>query len=123
GAGKTTNLQTLVRFFPSRRRGELITPNAAGTDAGGTGPDTSTEYFDWLQVEGGLVLGRPVRCQLVSTPGRADLSERRRVLLDAADAMVLIVESTTEGIARAREMMHEHPILRERLAVVQANQK
>ena len=94
-AGKTTNLKQLCSFFTTRRRGELYTPEAV---------DDRTMYFDWLQLDGGLVGGYPLRCQLLTVPGQSTLSRRRWHLLRAADVVVFVCESTAEGADRARSM-------------------
>jgi hypothetical protein len=60
-AGKTTNIQQLHGFFTDRRRGDLITPEAK---------EGRTQFFDWMHLDGGLVHGHGLRCQLVSVPGQ-----------------------------------------------------
>lgn len=95
-AGKTTNMQQLCRLFTSLRRGELRSfEERAGR----------TLYFDWLHLDGGLVGGHPLRCQLVSVPGQAVLSQRRRHLLSKADAVVFVCESTRAGLDMSRRMI------------------
>jgi signal recognition particle receptor subunit beta len=95
-AGKTTNLRSLARLFTPVRRGELI---AHGERAG------RTLYFDWLQFEGGIVAGYPLRCQLLTVPGQAVLAHRRQEVLRTADALVLVCDS--EHPEGARRMIEE----------------
>ncbi len=99
-AGKTTNLVQLHRFFTSLRRGELVShAERAGR----------TLFFDWLHVDGGLVGGYPLRCQLTTVPGQAVLSHRRRVLLASADAVVFVCDSNRDGVEIGRRMAADLP--------------
>src|ERR1700761_265972 len=56
-----------------------------------------TLYFDWLDYTGGLFEGRRIRCQIISVPGQATLAPRRRRLLESADAVVFVGDSTPAG--------------------------
>src|SRR5690242_7464889 len=82
-AGKTTNLRMLCERLSLGRRGELR--NAGGAER--------TQYFDWLDVTGGYVAGRRLRCQLVTVPGQVELARRRRYLLDTADVVVFVADA------------------------------
>lgn len=93
-AGKTTNLRKLEGFFTRQRRSDLYTPAET--------PDGRTLFFDWLQLEGGIVGGIGLRSQLVTVPGQPALAGRRRRLLSLADAVVLVCESTQSGLDAAR---------------------
>ncbi len=59
--------------------------------------DGRTLYFDWLEYEGGLRLGRPIQCRVVAVPGQARLGRRRSAILSAADVVIFVVDSTPEG--------------------------
>ncbi|HVY30828.1 MAG TPA: GTPase domain-containing protein [Polyangiaceae bacterium] len=79
-SGKTTSLRALARGVSS----QMTTPaETAGR----------TLYFDWVDYVGGLFDGRQIRCQIISVPGQLDLAERRRCLLETADAMVLVLDT------------------------------
>lgn len=95
-AGKTTNLERLYGFFTERRRSELF-------DAGRV--DGRTRYFEWMHLDGGLVQGYSLRCQLVTVPGQEELSLRRWQVLAQADVVVFVCESSTEGVAEGRRML------------------
>jgi hypothetical protein len=56
-----------------------------------------TLYFDWLDYTGGLFEGRRIRCQIISVPGQATLAPRRRRLLESADVVVFVGDSTPAG--------------------------
>jgi signal recognition particle receptor subunit beta len=96
GAGKTTNLRQLCRFFTPVRRGEIYTPEEAGGH---------TMYFDWLQFEGGIVAGHRLRCELVTVPGEAELESRRTRILDTADGIVFVCDTSKRDLAAMRERL------------------
>lgn len=82
-SGKTTSLKALARGVSS----QLTTPaETAGR----------TLYFDWVDYVGGLFDGRQIRCQIVSVPGQLDLAQRRRFLLESADAVVLVLDTRSD---------------------------
>jgi signal recognition particle receptor subunit beta len=82
-SGKTTSLKALARGVSS----QVTTPaETAGR----------TLFFDWVDYVGGLFDGRQIRCQIVGVPGQRELAERRRLLVETADAVVLVLD-TREG--------------------------
>ena len=116
-AGKTTNLEQLCTFFTEHRRSELFTTENAGE---------RTVYLDWLQLEGGVVAGRKLRCQMITVPGQTVLARRRWHLLKRADVVVFVVEGTAHGVEDARSMFdmvstYCRELDRELPLVVQAN--
>lgn len=119
-AGKTTNLSALAGFFTTRRRSELITPEAI---------DERTQYFDWMDLDGGLVQGYTLRCRLLTVPGQRRLAGRREALLRTADAVVLVCESTRGGALQAYRMLDVMGARLERIRsdvpplIVQANKQ
>lgn len=85
-AGKTTSVVALGR----------------GLGAGVYSPadlEGRTSYFDWLDYTGGLFEGHRIRCQIVSVPGQATLAPRRRRLLESADVVVFVGDSSPAGFA------------------------
>lgn len=64
-----------------------------------------TLYFDWLDYTGGLFEGRRIRCQLVSVPGQTTLAPRRRRLLEGADAVVFVGDSSPDGFEADRSYL------------------
>jgi len=83
-AGKTTSVTALGRGLGGR-----VTSPA---EIGGR-----TVYFDWLDYTGGLFEGHRIRCQIVSVPGQASLAPRRRRLLETADVVVFVGDSSPAG--------------------------
>lgn len=91
-SGKTTNVRRICDSFTTRKRGELVVPEESSG---------RTQYFDWLQLDTGLVGGYPMRCQLVTVPGQESLRHRRRHLLHQADVVVFVVDSSADGMLDA----------------------
>jgi signal recognition particle receptor subunit beta len=83
-AGKTTSVGALGQGLGSH----VFTP----AEVGGR-----TLYFDWLDYTGGLFEGHRIRCQIISVPGQATLAPRRRRLLESADAIVFVADSSPAG--------------------------
>jgi signal recognition particle receptor subunit beta len=91
-AGKTTSVATLGRGLGAA----VYSP----ADLNGR-----TLYFDWLDYTGGLFEGRRIRCQIVSVPGQATLAPRRRRLLESADAVVFVGDSSPSGFEADRRYL------------------
>ncbi|HET9932475.1 MAG TPA: hypothetical protein VFQ35_17355 [Polyangiaceae bacterium] len=79
-SGKTTSLRALSQGFAA----SVTSPEER---------DGRTLFFDWMDYVGGLFEGRPIRCQIVTVPGQTELAERRRRLLETADAVVVVADS------------------------------
>lgn len=88
-AGKSTSVGALGRGLGSR----VYSP---ATVKG------RTLYFDWLDYIGGQFEGRRIRCQIISVPGQSMLAARRRRLLEAADAVVFVGDSSPAGFISDR---------------------
>ena len=79
-SGKTTSLRALAQGVSSK----LECPaELAGR----------TLFFDWVDYVGGLFDGRQIRCQIVSVPGQKELAHRRKMLIETADAVVLVLDT------------------------------
>jgi hypothetical protein len=67
-----------------------------------------TMFFDWMEYTGGLFEGHQIRCQIVSVPGQPDLAARRRALLETADVVVFVADtSDRDSVARSVEHVHQ----------------
>lgn len=88
-AGKSTSVGALGRGLGS--------PVHSPAEVGGP-----TLYFDWLEYSGGQFEGRRIRCQIISVPGQATLAPRRRRLLESADAIVFVGDSSPAGFISDR---------------------
>src|SRR5688500_16404177 len=85
-----------------------VAPLGRGLGAGVYSPaerDGRTLYLDWLGYTGGLFEGRLIRCQTVSVPGQATLAPRRRRLLESADVVVFVGDSTPAGCEADRRYL------------------
>jgi len=91
-AGKTTSVGALGQ--------SLGAPVHSPAEIGGR-----TLYFDWLDYTGGLFEGRRIRCQIVSAPGQASLAARRRRLLESADVVVFVGDSSPAGFEADRSYL------------------
>jgi len=102
-AGKTTSVRSLAHSLAR----DVETPlESAGR----------TVYFDWMEYTGGLFEGHQIRCQIVSVPGQPDLVARRRALLETADAVVFVVDTSTRD-AVVRSLGH----IRQMAAILRAH--
>jgi signal recognition particle receptor subunit beta len=88
-AGKSTSVGALGRGLGS----EVYSP----AEVSGR-----TLYFDWLDYTGGQFEGHRIRCQIISVPGQATLAPRRRRLLESADAIVFVGDSSPAGFISDR---------------------
>ncbi|WIG59073.1 MAG: gliding motility protein MglA [Ktedonobacterales bacterium] len=87
--GKTTNLQYIYSHAPQPARGDLLT---IATES------ERTLFFDFLPLDLGLVHDFRVRFHLYTVPGQV-LYERTRVaVLNGADGVVFVVDSTPEKL-------------------------
>jgi signal recognition particle receptor subunit beta len=93
-SGKTTTLRTLAQGLGV----ESVTPAEH---------NGRTLAFDWVDYTGGLFDGRQIRCQIVSVPGQEELARRRRHLLDAADAIVVVADTRRSEIAATFGLLRE----------------
>ncbi|HEX4954051.1 MAG TPA: GTPase domain-containing protein [Thermoanaerobaculia bacterium] len=86
-AGKTTTVRALGRLFGA----EVF---ASEDEAG------RTLHFDWMEYEGGRFGDLSVCCQVITVPGQPALLERRLRLLDTADAVVFVADSSSAELDR-----------------------
>ncbi len=88
-AGKTTNLERVCSVIPSKQRSEMVTPAAL---------KGRTMFFDWVELEGPNHDDALVRFQLISVPGQEARNYRRRPLVEAADVVVFVADSSEAGM-------------------------
>lgn len=89
-AGKTTNLERICELIPTTQRSELYTPGAL---------KGRTMFFDWLEVDGPPEAPLPIRFHLISVPGQERRNYRRRPLVEMADVVVFVADSSPEQLA------------------------
>jgi signal recognition particle receptor subunit beta len=94
-AGKTTSLRALA--------GSLAQPSyTPAEDANGR-----TLWFDWMEYVGGRFEGSRIRCQVVSVPGQRELGARRRRVLEDADVIVFVGDSSAREVPRTLAHLFE----------------
>jgi signal recognition particle receptor subunit beta len=81
-AGKTTSLRTLA--------GSLAQASYTPSEAS----DGRTLWFDWMEYVGGRFEGCRIRCQVVSVPGQRAFIARRRRVIESADVVVFVADSS-----------------------------
>jgi signal recognition particle receptor subunit beta len=96
--GKTTNIEWL-------RTGSGVASAGGFFDAGRVAD--RTQFFECMHMDAGLVEGHRMRTLFVTVPGQDELRTRRLALLDGADAVVFVCDSTIGGVARARAMYED----------------
>jgi signal recognition particle receptor subunit beta len=93
-AGKTTSLRALSASLAR----PMITPGEEGA---------RTLFFDWMEYTGGLFEGHQIRCQIVTVPGQAVLAHRRHGLLETADVVVFVSDSTPAAVETTKTYLRE----------------
>ena len=91
GAGKTTTATALAAQLGQ----EVWTPEVDGYGR--------TVLCDWMEYLGGRWEGRPIRVQFVTVPGHDP--ERCRYLLDQADSVVFVADTTPAGLDRSARLL------------------
>ena len=57
-----------------------------------------TMFFDWLEVDGPRRAPAPLKLQLISVPGQIERNYRRRPLVQMADVVVFVCDSSPDKI-------------------------
>jgi len=98
-SGKTESLKTLSRILTGK----------SGDDQTFSPSDSfgRTLFFDWFDHSAGLFQGRPIRCQIIAVPGQTTLTSRRKMLVDMADCIVFVADSTPSRWEKNREFLEE----------------
>ncbi|MFZ5479149.1 MAG: GTP-binding protein [Myxococcota bacterium] len=86
-SGKTTNVEILYRLVPATQRGEL---HSLRTE------QDRTLFFDYVPVQLGEIGGFKARFKLFTVPGQVYYKDTRRVVLQGADAVVFVADSTPD---------------------------
>ncbi|NIR29189.1 MAG: GTPase domain-containing protein [Gammaproteobacteria bacterium] len=98
-AGKSESVRSLAGLLLGKRAEDAVfSPGEA---------EGRTLYFDWVRYTGGLFKGRRVHCQIVSVPGQKALAARRKLILETADAVVFVLDSSPQEIEAARSYLEE----------------
>lgn len=113
-AGKTTTARALGENLGRR----VETPEEE--------EDGTTVFFDWMEYEGGTFEGSSVKVQLITVPGHD--RARRLALLDVADVVIFVADTTEAVIERSTDYFHEMideliAIKNDPAVIVQANKR
>jgi signal recognition particle receptor subunit beta len=95
-SGKTTNVEVLHRLMPAGQRGEL---HSLRTE------QDRTLFFDYAPMRFGEIAGFTARFKLFTVPGQVYYKETRRVVLQGADAVVFVADSTPARAAANLEAL------------------
>ena len=93
-AGKTTS----VRALAGKVGRSVYTPEEQ---------DGRTAYFDWVEYTGGRFEGLEIRCQILSVPSQARWMSRRHGLLEIADVVVFVGDTTEAGWAKTLDQLRD----------------
>ena len=118
-AGKTTNLQRICNVIPSSRRSEMYTPAEL---------KGRTMFFDWLEIDGPAQNGQALKFQLITVPGQVQRAYRRKPLIEMADVVTFVCDSTPAAVPETMRTFSRLRALMRRRAeklplVVQANKQ
>jgi signal recognition particle receptor subunit beta len=99
-SGKTESVRSLATALmgKERAREKVFTPSEV---------QGRTIYFDWMDYSAGLFHGRQVRCQIVSVPGQQTLLIRRKIIVQSADAIIFVLDSSPEGMEESVQSFEE----------------
>jgi mutual gliding-motility protein MglA len=86
-SGKTTNLQRIHRKLDERLKGELL---VLDTD------EERTLFFDFFPLDLGRIDEYSVRFHLYTVPGQVYYEASRRLILNGADGVVFVADSSPE---------------------------
>jgi mutual gliding-motility protein MglA len=86
-SGKTTNLHYLHANLPESVRGPIVSLATEGD---------RTLFFDYLPVDLGAVSDFRIRLQLYTVPGQVYYDSTRRLVLQGADGVVFIADSSPD---------------------------
>ncbi len=86
-SGKTTNVKAAFGCVPDGQRGQLSTLSTE---------DERTLFFDYAPITLGKIAGFAAHFKLFSVPGQAFYTETRKAVLQGADAVVFVADSSPD---------------------------
>ncbi|MDR1840583.1 MAG: PAS domain S-box protein [Holophagales bacterium] len=100
-SGKTANLYTLHAKCREDLKGEFFSVNTQ---------EDRTLFFDLLPISLGTLYGKTIRLKVYTVPGQPQYDATRRVVLDSADGVVFVADSSEskmkENIDSLTNMQH-----------------
>lgn len=95
-SGKTTNLQQVHKLSPKESISDLVSIATA---------DDRTIYFDYLGLDLGQIAGMQTKLQLYTVPGQVFYDSTRRLVLQGADAVVFVADSSPDRMGENMESL------------------
>jgi hypothetical protein len=83
-SGKTTTLQYIHSKTHPDRRGDLVSLKTR---------EDRTLYFDYMQIELGMISGLKPRFNIYTVPGQVYYKQTRKLVLKGADGVVFVADS------------------------------
>lgn len=104
-SGKTTNLEFIYAQMAPQMRGELVSLKTR---------EDRTIFFDFLQIELGSIKGLKPKFNLYTVPGQIYYLASRKLVLQGADGVVFVADSSPQRVAENIEAWNNlHSNLRE----------
>ncbi len=101
-SGKTTNLEQIHRQLDKSHRSELVSLKTS---------EDRTLFFDFMQLELGMIGGLRPKFSLYTVPGQVMYAVTRKIVLQGADGVVFVVDSSPDRLkanVEAWRQLHEH---------------
>lgn len=103
-SGKTTNLEMVHKRTPDGNRGDLTSISTDGD---------RTLFFDFMPLDLGEIAGMKTKFHLYTVPGQVYYNSTRKLVLNGADGVIFVADSSRSKLAENRESLDN---LRENLA-------
>ncbi|MFO7942757.1 MAG: ADP-ribosylation factor-like protein [Anaerolineales bacterium] len=101
-SGKTTTLQYVHSKTHPDRRGDLVSLKTR---------EDRTLYFDYMQIELGMISGLKPRFNIYTVPGQVYYKQTRKLVLKGADGVVFVADSQSrrlrDNILAVRDMRRD----------------
>jgi len=101
-SGKTTTLQYIHSKTHPDRRGDLVSLKTR---------EDRTLYFDYMQIELGMISGLKPRFNIYTVPGQVYYKQTRKLVLKGADGVVFVADSQQgrlrDNILSVRDMRRD----------------
>jgi mutual gliding-motility protein MglA len=94
-SGKTTNLLYIHRTLMEKYRGDMLVLDTE---------EERTLFFDFFPVSLGNVQGFSLKFHLYTIPGQVYYEASRRIILEGADGVVFVADSSTDKLEENLEM-------------------
>jgi len=88
-SGKTTTLQYVHSKTHPDRRGDLVSLKTR---------EDRTLYFDYMQIELGMISGLKPRFNIYTVPGQVYYKQTRKLVLKGADGVVFVADSRRQRL-------------------------